>query len=282
MQDGSVYTGTLSTPEAPAGGPIKIQVAESPEKKVVLDSSRIVQVAETSEKFRQRFTGSVDLGVLYSKGNQTAQYNLSALAAYPQARWLAHVGLSSNLSSSSGATVSTRNQLAVAALHLLPWKNYFYGGLGSFLQSAEQGIDVQTTLGGGIGRYFKNTNRTTIFALGGLAWQGTSYEQSIVPIGRQDSAAALIAADVRLFRFNKTSLDVTGVLLPNVSEPGRLYFSTNASYHIKITGSISWNISFYGNWDNRPPHHLPGSDYGTSSGISWTFGTNLRSAPKSQ
>src|SRR5215831_1756169 len=71
MQDGSVYTGTLSTAEATAGSPIKIRVAVSPEKKVVLDSSQIVQVAETSEKFRRRFTGAVDLGVLYSKGNQT-------------------------------------------------------------------------------------------------------------------------------------------------------------------------------------------------------------------
>src|SRR5271167_1800239 len=155
-EDGSVYRGTLNTAETPAGRPMEIQVGETPEKKVVLDSSRIVQVGETSEKFLQRFTGGVNFGVTYTKGNQSTQYSLSALAAYPRERWTAQLGLSSNLSSSSGASASTRNQVNLTAFHLLPWNNYFYGGLGSFLQSAEQGINLQTTLGGGVGRYLKH------------------------------------------------------------------------------------------------------------------------------
>ena len=64
------------------------------------------------------------------------------------------------------------------------------------------------------------------------------------------------------------------------SEPGRVFFTTNASYYIKITGNLSWNISFYGNWDNRPPGNLPGSNYGTSSGLAWTFGSSLRTTPR--
>jgi len=279
MQDGSVYRGTLNSVETPAGRPMEIQVAEAPEKKVVLDTARIAQVAETSEKFFQRFTGGVNTGVIYSKGNRSTQYSISALAAYPRERWVAQLGLSSNLSASSGSTTSTRNQVTGGALHLLPWKNYFYGVLGGFLQSTEQGIDRQTYLGGGIGRYLKNTNRTAISVLGGLAWQNTSYKQAVVPIRTQNVAAALIAADVKLFRFNKTNLDLTATLLPAVSEPGRVYFSTNASYYIKITGNLSWNVSLYASFDNRPPANLPGSDYGTSSGLSWTFGSSLRTTP---
>ena len=49
--------------------------------------------------------------------------------------------------------------------------------------------------------------------------------------------------------------------------------------YIKFTGNLSWHVSFYGNWDNRPPGNLPGSDYGTSSGLSWAFGSSLRTAP---
>jgi hypothetical protein len=45
-------------------------------------------------------------------------------------------------------------------------------------------------------------------------------------------------------------------------------------------GQLSWNISFYGNWDNRPPGNLPGSNYGTSSGLAWTFGSSLRTTPR--
>jgi hypothetical protein len=82
----------------------------------------------------------------------------------------------------------------------------------------------------------------------------------------------LLAAQVKLFRFNKTNLSVTATAFPALTEPGRIFVNTNASYYIKITGDLSWNVSFYGNWDNRPPIHLSGSDYGTSSGLTYKFG----------
>jgi hypothetical protein len=55
-----------------------------------------------------------------------------------------------------------------------------------------------------------------------------------------------------------------------------LFINTNATYYIKITGDLSWNVSFYGNWDNQPPARYSGSDYGTSSGLSYTFGLSNR------
>jgi len=160
----------------------------------------------------------------------------------------------------------------VSGRHLLPWNNWFYGGLGDFLQSSVQGIPLQTSAGAGLGRYLKNTNRATISLMGGLAWQNTQYGQANLTAGTQNLAAALISADMKLFQFNKTNLDVTGLLFPALNQPGRVKFNTNVTYYIKITGDLSWNVSFYGNWDNQPPPHFVGSDYGTSSGLSWTFG----------
>ncbi len=271
-QDGSVYTGTLDTPETPVGEPVKIQILETPEKEVALDLPKIVGMSETSEKFWQRFNGQLSFGVIYSKGNESTQYNLGSQAEYLRERWSAQASLSSTLSSSSGTSASTRNLLDLSGNHLLPWNNYFYAGLGSFLQSSAQGITLQTTAGGGLGRYLKNSNRAKISLLAGLAWQGTNYRPSIVPVGNQNLAAAVIAADVNLFRFNKSNLSVTATLLPALSEPGRVRFNTNATYYIKLVSNLSWNVSFYGNWDNRPPVGFSGSDYGSSSGVSWTFG----------
>jgi hypothetical protein len=42
--------------------------------------------------------------------------------------------------------------------------------IADFLQSSVQGISLQTSLGGGVGRYLKNTNRTSISVLGGVVW----------------------------------------------------------------------------------------------------------------
>jgi hypothetical protein len=229
-------------------------------------------MTETSERFYQRFNGSINLGVIYSKGNSATQYNLASETEYFRERWAADALLSSNLSSSSGSTTSTRNQVGLRGYHLLPWENYFYGGLGNFLQSSEQGIKLQTTLGGGIGHFFKNTNRTSIAVLGGLAWQSTEYKASSTLPGRQNVAAALVAVQIKAFKFSRTNLGFTAAVLPAFSDPGRLFVDTNASYYLKLFNNLSWNLSFYGNWDTRPPRGFSGSDYGTSSGVSWTFG----------
>jgi hypothetical protein len=270
--DGSVYTGTLETSENGASRPIKIQVIESPEKQTEIGGAQIVQMIGTSDRFWQRFNGALSFGVIYSKGNQSTQYTLGSEVSYVRERWSAQANFNSNLSSSAGTSASTRNSLNMSALRLLPQKNWFYSGVGDFLQSSEQGINLQTTAGGGVGRYLKNTDRMSFALLGGVAWQNTNYKQSITTSGSQNLAAALIYSELKVFRFSKTSLDATAALLPALSDPGRVRFNANASYYIKLISDLKWNVSFYGNWDSRPPVGFSSSDYGTSSGLSWTFG----------
>lgn len=278
-EDGSVYRGIINSTNTAADRPVQIQVETLETKPVLLNSARIVNVGVASEKFLERFNGGVSVGTIYSKGNQTVQYSLSGLAAYPRERWAAQAGISSNLSTASGTTASTRNQLTLNAIHTLPRNNYFYGGFDGFLQSTEQGIAGQNFVGGGVGRYLINTNRSSIAVLGGAAWIRTHYSPTVFPIETQNGATALIVTTLNLFKFNKTGFDFHAVLLPGLSQPSRIYFSTNASYNIKLIGNLSWTVSLYGNWDNQPPANLPGSDYGSSSGLSWTFGTSLRTSP---
>ncbi len=270
-QDGRVYTGTLDTTESSADRPTQIHVFSAPEQQVDISQSQVVQIIGTSESFWRRFSGDVSFGAIYSKGNQSTQYTLGAETAYIRERWRAKANFDSNLSASTGANASTRNSFNVGALHLLPWAHWFYSGFGGFLQSSEQGISLQSTLGGGIGRFLKNSDQTTIAVLGGAAWQNTKYQQA-GPLGEQNLAAGIIHAEARLFKFSKTRLNVAGSLFPAITDPGRLRFDTKTSYYVKLFSNLNWNISFYGNWDSRPPTGLSGSDYGTSSGLTWTFG----------
>src|SRR6516164_1929243 len=86
-EDGSVYTGTLSTPETGVGRPVEIHVVEGPEQEVVIERSRIVRMTPTSDKFWQRFNGGVNLGLIYSKGNQSTQFSLGSTTEYVRERW---------------------------------------------------------------------------------------------------------------------------------------------------------------------------------------------------
>jgi hypothetical protein len=271
-EDGSVYTGTLSTAETGGDRPVRIEVAESPETNVALEQKKVVRMNQTSNRFWQRFNGSINMGLIYSKGNQSTQYNFGTKVDYPRERWAAGAAFNSTLAGSTGASTSTRNDATIYVRHFLRRNNWFYTGLSSFLQSSEQSIDLQSNLGGGVGRYVKNTNHAVIAVSSGLGWQNTRYNQSLALQGSQNVATLWVASDLEVFKFDKTNLAVRAIVFPALSDPGRVFTNTNMTYYIKFFGNFTWNLSFYGNWDNQPPTHLSGSDYGASSGLGWTFG----------
>jgi putative salt-induced outer membrane protein YdiY len=271
-ESGDVYTGKVSTTGASNDPPIKIEIAAAPGKEVEVAQRKIIQLNQTSEGFWRRFNGALNTGLLYSKGNESIQYNVSSQVAYNRERWSSQLLFNSSFASNSGANLTTRNQTDLNTMRLLRWNNWFYAGTASFLQSSVQDISLQTTLGGGIGRYLKNTNRASIYIFGGLGWQSIDYGHNAADQGTQNTAVGFVASDIKAFKFKKTNLDVSTSVIPSISDAGRVHFNANAAYYVKIVQDLSWNFSFYGSWDSRPPVTLPKSDYGTSSGLSWTFG----------
>lgn len=272
-QDGTLHTGTLSGAPVTAGGPVVVRVTGDQQRAVQLERSSIVNLSETSPRFFERFSGELDAGATESNGSDSVQYNLAAEVAYRRERWGLLTNINSNLSSSSGSDAASRNQARFIGYHFLGRGEWFYGGVGNVLQSSVQKLDIMGGAGAGLGRYLKNTNRMRLWVLGGVVMQTAQYSAEISP-SSQKLAAGLLMANLSVFKFKRTNLDISASLFPAFSNPdrGRFYFDTNASYYIKIIGNLSWTFSFYGNWDSRPPEHSQGSDYGSSSGLSWTFG----------
>jgi hypothetical protein len=135
-----------------------------------------------------------------------------------------------------------------------------------------QGIDSQVNLGSGVGVFLKNTDQVRITVLGGLGWQRTNYVSSATEQSTQNIGVAIINSTIEAFRFKKTRLMATANLMPALTDPGRVFFRSNVTYYLKLFGKFDWNLSLYGNWDNRPPAQFSGSDYGSSTGLSWSFG----------
>ncbi|NWF86021.1 MAG: DUF481 domain-containing protein [Bryobacteraceae bacterium] len=271
-EDGSLYEGTLQTADAPGKAPVRIEVLpprEQPPK--LVEQSRVVALNQTSQSLWYRLSGNFDSGLLYTKGNNATQYNLAGELRLRQERWNAKTGFNSSLSKSTGAETSTRTESYVQVQRLIGNRRWFYSGEGDFLKSTQQGINLQTTLGAGIGRYLTDSNRTRLSMMAGLAYQKTQYEPSSGTPSPPNALAGLIVGNLQVFQFKKTSLDAGASILPVLSESGRLRASVNTAYSIQVVANLWFKISFYGNWDNRPPASFSGSDYGMSSSLSWTF-----------
>jgi len=214
-QDGTVYEGAISTERTPGKRAAKIEILQSPEQKVVLERERVIEVNETSARFWNRFNGEIGLGSSFTKGNESRQFNLNTQLAYAEERWSASATYISNLNTSTGASISTRNDFTLSAQRLMPWKNWYYTGIGDFLQSSTQGIRLQSTLGGGIGRYVKNTGGMLFNVYGGIAWQGIDYQQETIAAETQHVAPALIGANIEMFRIAPTNLSGNAFPLPS-------------------------------------------------------------------
>jgi hypothetical protein len=273
-QDGTVYTGALFIPETSGGRPMQIEILEAPEKRVTLERKQVVEMNETSRNFWQRLNGHIGTGFTYSKGNEATQYNLSSDVNYPRERWSAEARYSANFTSNAGASPSTRNEVAFSAQRLMRWNNLYYTGITDFLQSSVQGIQLQSTFGGGVGRIMKNTGSTSLTLYGGFAWQRIQYQEKFISARTQKVTSGLIGTSLRLFRFDRTTLALNGNFLPAVSEPGRMHFNLNSTYYVKLWGKLDWNFTFYGNWDTHPPPGFSRSDYGTSTGLSLSVGNH--------
>jgi hypothetical protein len=274
-ENGEVYTGAISTPEIPGGRPVEIEVSETPDKKTTLEKKQIARMDETAASSWQRWNGQLGTGSSYTKGNESSQYNLNSSIGYVAPRWSAGASYNSSLAASSRVSASTRNEVSFQGQHLLKWNNWYYTGIVDLLQSSVQGIQLQNSFGGGIGRNLVNTGSTFLTLYGGFAWQQINYQQAVLPASTQHVTAGLVGTELRLFRFDKTTLSVSANLLPAISQPGRVHFNLNTSYYVKLWGKLNWNFTLYGNWDNQPPPGFSTSDYGTTSGLSINFGNPL-------
>ena len=275
LQDGATYSAKVATRSSEVATPdahLQLEIAPEGLHPFVVNSSKIVRITQTSESVLERFSGEISLGATHSKGNNATQYNIGSGLDYTATDWGGTANYSSNLSSNTGAPTSTRNQLDFYTYRLLRRRDYFYAGSVGYLQSTVQSIQRQTSLGMSFGHYFKNTNSVRFSVLAGAGWQRTNYAPTDQPNLLQDVGVALISSNLQIFTFKKTRLNVTGTLAPALTQPGRLFAKANASYYLKVLGKFDWNFTFYGNWDTEPPQHLPSSDYGTTTGLSYTFG----------
>jgi hypothetical protein len=251
---------------------LEIDIWESPDKRVTLEREQVVLLNETASNFWQRLNGHIGTGFTYSKGNDSTQYNLNSDVNYPRERWAADASYSSNFNSSSGTNTSTRNEVMLSARRLLRENNWYFTGLTDFLQGSVQGIQLESTFGGGIGRVIKNTGSTSLTAYGGFAWQRINYSAAARSAPTQSVTSALIGSSLKLFRFDRTTLTLNGSVLPAVSDSGRIHINLNTTYYVKLWGKLDWNFTFYGDWDTHPPPGFSSSDYGTTSGLSLSFG----------
>ena len=264
LTDGTHIFGTLR-PSEPAG---KLQVL-LPEGPRTLEFLEVVRIAPVYQRFWSRLDGSFDAGFTYTEANQFVQFNLNGEVFYRTKDFKISSHISAFLSKQESVTSSQRASWTFDYAHFLP-RRWFLGLLGGLERNRDLGLNLRAFAGGGVGRYFIQTNQTQ---LGGLVGVTGNREEPTEGEARY-SAEAIIAGDYSRFMYDFPNLTLGARLqvIPSLTDAGRVRLQADARVRREIISDLYVSVSIFDSFDSRPPTESAAkNDWGpvVSIGYKW-------------
>ncbi|WP_158788143.1 DUF481 domain-containing protein [Granulicella sp. L46] len=246
-----------------------VEVTGSP-KTDLIPSLEIVALQQNDVGFWANLHGSIDSGLNYTKQQNRVQYNFDSSVVYAKPLWSAGVDLGSSFSG-GGSDQNFRLDLQTNVARQLRSPRNVYMGLVGFQHNGEQNLDLRTILGGAVGHNFRMTNTSLIAAYVGADWNNEHYEDDPTSSKTGNSAEAVVGTQFNFFRFRTTNFLVNTQVFPSITDPGRVRLDLNAAVKLRLARRLYWSVSYYLNYDSRPPQNLNHSDFGTAGSIGWKF-----------
>jgi putative salt-induced outer membrane protein YdiY len=268
LSNGNRLTGSIAKVEA-ATAPGKDLIVSAEGIETPMPAINVVQLESQKQTFWRQLKGSIDLGYNYTSGNSQSSLSTSANAEYPAEHWAAGASYTASFSGQTGGTATNLFEVQSFAERYLNRNSYLLG-LDDFLHSSQQNLVLRTTLGGGYGRFLIRNNRTEWKWLIGSDYTRANYQSGInQPL--QQNAELLLGMDYQLFHFDRYSLQSQNLLFPGLSDFGRIRFTTTDVFSVKLSNNFHLNVSFWDNFDSRPPLDAKKNALGISTGLGWTF-----------
>jgi putative salt-induced outer membrane protein YdiY len=240
----------------------------TPTSEVHAAAPDVVTIQTQKQSFWRQLTGAVDFGVDFTSGNSQTSVSSDASANYLTTKWMNSLSFNSSFSGQSGA--SKTNLLEIETLDgLFMSRNSFLFGLGDFLHSSQQDLNLRTTLGGGYGRYWLRTNHNSLIWLGGVVYTHENFRTGSQP--SDQNVEALLGLQYQLFRFDRYSMQSQLFVYPGLSDAGRIRSTTKTTFSVKLSNNFHTDFSFWDNYDSRPPNNAKGNEMGISNSLGWTF-----------
>ena len=115
-------------------------------------------------------------------------------------------------------------------------------------------------------------NQFELLALSGVVWNNERFEPE-AETETTDDLEGLVGLGFSFFEFKQWELEATYLFFPSITSQGRIRQSLTARLRLRlIKGKPFWlNFSQTLDLDNDPPEGTPGTDYVTTTSLSWSF-----------
>ena len=219
------------------------------------------------EAWYDRIEGAVKFGLNGTKGSNTVQWNLGANGLYRGENYEVSSRFDSIITDKSDDTSSERINFANNYRRLLS-NRWFWSILAGYEKNDELGIDDRWSAGGGYGRFLVRSNVLELMLQGGLL---ASREFRTDTANNQFEA--YLGGHFAWFRhrFPKTDIRTDLIVLPSLSDDGRLRTNLDLSLSREIISDLSLDLSVYYSTDNQAPEEAGGDDWGVVTSVEYTF-----------
>ena len=216
----------------------------------------------------QRLKGNFSLGYNFTKASNVETLTFSGqLRSRTDIReW--ELDGSANVTAQSGPD-ATVYDFSGSYSRFLAQRKYYVGRL-RFESNTELGLDLRTSLAGGIGYYVKQDAHQELSVVAGLAANDEQYAGE----SKKNSLDAIIGTSYSYYRVSPLNADIdfTLALIPSLTESGRVRSEANAYLRWELVDDLYFELSMYGTYDSQPGVEANSEfDYGTTTSIGYSF-----------
>lgn len=265
LSDGQRLFGSLR----PAAAPGFLSFENVRGDKQSLKSLDVVELRPVAQSIEERLDVYLSANYAFTKASGVTQTEFRANVSYEDEDTLN--ALTSRLTVSDTDTESTSSSRVNLSRKVWTDRQAVYRQVfGGHESNDELGLDYRLTLGGGLGRYFIDSNRESF--VGSLGIQ--ALEEKSLNGDKESSLEAVLTLGYSRWRFDspKLNLILDSSLYPSLTESGRVRADGSATLRWEIVNDLFWDLSSWGSYDSSAVDQTAGEfDWGITTGLGWDF-----------
>lgn len=230
--------------------------------------SDVVRISPIAATFRDRTSGSLDVGLDFLSADDEVDWTLNAEARNRTENYLTKVALTSLVRRHDGETTQQRNDLQIGSRRFQN-NRWFVLGLVEVEEDLELDLNLRALLGAAVGRTLVQSNRTAFAVYGGLDFVHEEYRT--VSSFDQDRLEALGAIEWEWFDLGEHLAFAIEATTYVALDDGRVRFELDSSLRRDIVNDFYLSLNVFESYNDDPPEGLEKSDFGVSLTIGRTF-----------
>lgn len=235
-----------------------------------LDNRDVIEISQLEQDFWKALEGSLDLGFDFTQANTAVTWTMNADTKYRSENYQVKLDYSSRFQEQERVSATNRNVVNLGVEWFLG-DRWLASALSQLSQSEEQSVDFRAVLGGGLGRYLIQDNRT-LFSLGGGLVVNQEKFSGNEEFDTDVEALIVLSLDKFLFRSPELDFDTTFAVYPSLTTPGRVRLDLRSKVRIEIIKDLYWSASLFETFDSDPPaENVRRNDFGVTTSVGWSF-----------